>query len=241
MMVFVCCSVPTLKRFGSPAIGRFVTPRSGGGFDHMLDMGMEFGVDNDRFNAKPDRPWDEDAFYDMLDALTESRWGLSDPSLWRCRFVAAPDVVRDAEATLAAYDHYAKRIRAYGMPVALVTQDGMEVSDVPWGRVDALFVGGSDEHKDGPEAAALIAEGLRRGKWVHMGRVNSVDRALYARRIGVRSIDGSSLGRYNKVQLPKILDALEAPYRHPRSWPFMQGRSPRYKRPARLPAPSPSY
>jgi hypothetical protein len=92
----------------------------------------------------------------------------------RCRFVVAPDVVGDAEATLALSAPMLPRIRALGFGVALVAQDGLEdLWPVPWGDFDCLFLGGTTEWKLGPAVRGLVAEAKEQGKWVHMGRVNS--------------------------------------------------------------------
>ena len=66
------------------------------------------------------------------------------PHVGRCAFATAPDVVGDAAATLARSLPMAGRIRAIGYPVALVAQDGLEHLAVPWGEIDALFLGFTD-------------------------------------------------------------------------------------------------
>jgi hypothetical protein len=111
----------------------------------------------------------------------------------RCRFATAPDVVGDAEATLARSLPFLPKIRALGYPAALVGQDGLELLDVPWDEFDCLFLGGSTEWKLGPHAARLVGEAKARGKWVHMGRVNSQKRMEYATAIGCDSADGTAL------------------------------------------------
>ena len=123
----------------------------------------------------------------------------------RCLFVAAPDVVGDGAATLAVLQPMASHIRALGWPVALVGQDGMENMTVPWDDVDWLFVGGSTEWKLGPHARELAGEAKRRGKWVHMGRVNSEKRYRYAAAIGCDSADGTFLTFGPDVNLPRLL------------------------------------
>jgi hypothetical protein len=60
-----------------------------------------------------------------------------------------------------------------GYPIAFATQDGLEVDEAPWDELNVLFVGGSDFHKLGPSAWALIRRAQELGKWVHIGRVNS--------------------------------------------------------------------
>lgn len=111
----------------------------------------------------------------------------------RCLFVAAPDVVGDADATLGLLEPMARRLRAAGWPVALVGQDGMEKMHVPWQLVDWLFVGGSTEWKMSAGAEALIARAQRHGKRVHVGRVNSATRFRHFRSLGCDTADGTSI------------------------------------------------
>jgi hypothetical protein len=109
-----------------------------------------------------------------------------------CLFAVAPDVVGDAVATLARSLPWLPRIRWLGYRVAFVVQDGAEAPGmVPWDMFDALFIGGSTEWKLGPAARALVADAKARGKWVHMGRVNSARRYRYAEAIGCDSADGT--------------------------------------------------
>lgn len=123
----------------------------------------------------------------------------------RCRFATAPDVVGDAAATLARSLPFLPKIRALGYHAALVAQDGLESLDVPWDEFDALFIGGSTQWKLGSHAARLAAEAKARGKWVHMGRVNSQKRLEYAAAIGCDSADGTYLTFGPDVNLPNVL------------------------------------
>lgn len=131
---------------------------------------------------------------------------LSAQSRRRCLFATAPDVLGDATATLARSAPFFGRIRAwFGLPVALVAQDGLERLDVPWREFDVLFIGGSTTWKLGPAAANLAAEARRRGKHVHMGRVNSRQRLRYADAIGCDSADGTFLAYGPDVNLARML------------------------------------
>lgn len=128
-----------------------------------------------------------------------------------CMFATAPDVVGDAEATLARSVPWLRPIRDLGYPAALVAQDGLEELTVPWDAFDVLFLGGSTEWKLGPHAAALTAEAIARGKPVHMGRVNSFKRFAYARRIGCASVDGTYLTFGPDKNLPRLLRWINTP------------------------------
>lgn len=111
----------------------------------------------------------------------------------RCLFVAAPDVLGDAAATLERFPGMAHRLRGAGWPVALVGQDGMEAEQVPWGLVDWLFVGGTTEWKMGKDARRLIMAALERGVPVHVGRVNSWRRYATFAVMGCASVDGTMI------------------------------------------------
>lgn len=127
-----------------------------------------------------------------------------------CLFAVAPDVVGDAAATLARSAPWLPRIRGLGYPAALVAQDGLEALEVPWQSFDVLFIGGSTEWKVGPHARALVAEAKHLGKHVHMGRVNTYRRLLYAATIGCDSADGTGLTRGPDKNLPILLRWLRA-------------------------------
>jgi len=62
-----------------------------------------------------------------------------------------------------------------------------------------------------PAAAAreLVREAKRRGKWVHMGRVNSLKRLQYATSIGCDSADGTYLVKAPDGNLPTLLAWLD--------------------------------
>lgn len=98
------------------------------------------------------------------------------PHQGTCLGIPIPDVVGDALATLRQFSQYWRGVKDLGYPVAFVSQDGITPEITPWDYFDVLFVGGSDDHKLGNEAGAMIAEAKHRGKWVHVGRVNRASR-----------------------------------------------------------------
>lgn len=126
-----------------------------------------------------------------------------------CLFATAPDVVGDAARTLGRSAPLLPMIRSLGYPAALVAQDGLEHLEIPWGQFDVLFIGGSTEWKLGPAARDLTREAKHRGKWVHMGRVNSRKRFKYATEIGCDSVDGTYLVFGPRVNLPRLLGWFE--------------------------------
>jgi hypothetical protein len=112
-----------------------------------------------------------------------------------CKFVVAPDVLKDHEATLAMFKQWGPRLRAEGWPVAFVAQNGCTPSAVPWAGIDALFIGGDTEWKLSSVVDDLLLEAAARHKWRHVGRVNTLRRIrhFFGR---CDSIDGSGFSRF---------------------------------------------
>jgi hypothetical protein len=69
----------------------------------------------------------------------------------------------------------------------------MTPGSIPWDEFDCLFIGGRDDFKEGPLVRDACREARRRGKWVHMGRVNTLHRLRIALDFGVDSVDGTYL------------------------------------------------
>lgn len=144
---------------------------------------------------------DAPAWLRMLAKLAERR----DRPLWVC----CPDVVADMGATWAMYDVWAPVLRSLGLPVALVLQDGLELfrwrARLPstWGELAGVFVGGSTDWKLSPFARSVCEEAKARGKWVHVGRVNTERRILTLGRWGcVDTFDGSGFSKWGRTRLP---------------------------------------
>ena len=108
-------------------------------------------------------------------------------------FAVAPDVPFDWTETLRLSRPWLHRIRRLGCPAALCAQEGMTLESIPWDEFDALFIGGADAFKEGPQVRAACREAKRQGKWVHMGRVNGLRRLRIALEFGVGSVDGTYL------------------------------------------------
>lgn len=128
-----------------------------------------------------------------------------------CSFAVAPDVVGDAVATLERSTPWLAKIRELGYPVAFVAQDGIENTVVPWDEFDALFIGGSTEFKLGDVAREAILEAKRRGKYVHVGRVNSRKRFMLFAELevdgvpAVDSVDGTFLTFAPRQNIHRLL------------------------------------
>lgn len=162
-----------------------------------LTAGRVWGIDNGAFAG-----FDANAFVDLIGRLRR---------VPGCRFVVAPDVVGDSRATAELFDLWEPMIRALGYPVALAAQDGLTVPGVPWDRIDALFIGGSTEWKLSREVDNLLAFAGARGKWRHVGRVNTRRRMRHFWNL-TDSIDGSGFSRWPKRgrQATRWLAELEA-------------------------------
>lgn len=145
--------------------------------------GRIWGLDNGAFSD-----FDANAFTDALERYR---------GVPGCRFVTCPDVVGDALTTLRKFRLWAPMIRALGYPVALVAQDGLTVEATPWDAIDALFIGGTTAWKLSRQADELLAYASARGKWRHVGRVNSRRRIehVWGR---CDSIDGSGFSWFPK-------------------------------------------
>jgi hypothetical protein len=155
-------------------LGQMVTPNQG---NRVVD-GARWIFDNGRFSTKG---WTPERYFDALEKHAGT------PG---CVFAVVPDVVADAAGTNRLWAKWDRGLRRHGYPIGYVIQDG--ATSIPrW--CDAIFVGGSDAFKLGPEARALVALAKRHGKWVHMGRVNSFKRLAYAAEIGCDSADGTFL------------------------------------------------
>lgn len=135
-----------------------------------------------------------------------------------CLFATAPDVVADARATWERSRYVLPVLRALGYRAALVAQDGAEAMRLDWSTFDALFIGGSTAWKLSEAAYALIGEAKGRGKWVHVGRVNSLRRLRAAAFAGADSADGTFLKVAPDINLPRMLRWLDALARQPHLW-----------------------
>jgi hypothetical protein len=144
-------------------------------------QGGRFAMDNGAYSSfSPDR------YRAMLERMYKVRE--------QCIFVTAPDVVGCARRTLETFRVWERDLRSW--PIAFVAQDGMEDFDIPWDQIAAVFIGGSTEWKLSIHAAHIVKAARILGKWVHVGRVNTVMRYEHFMKLGADSFDGSGLARF---------------------------------------------
>lgn len=171
-------------------LGHLVTPKNRSGIGSLLATGLKWAVDNGAFSG-----FDPMAFRRLLGRVAGQP---------RLLWIVCPDCVGDAAETLKLFDHWQPEVSEAG-PVAFVGQDGQEDLDLPWERFNCLFIGGTTEWKLSKTAQDLAAEAKLRGKWVHLGRVNSRRRLRYAWSIQADSTDGSSASMFGDKYIHKYL------------------------------------
>lgn len=152
------------------------------GMRQYPDAGQVHALDNGCFKRTR---WREEVWRRFLDQRR--------PWQSTCLFAVVPDVLGDAAATIERFHRTAGEVRRRGYRVAFVAQDGLELQAAPWSDFDVLFIGGTTAFKLSEAAYQLVAEAKRRGKWVHIGRVNSLERNLAFLAAGADSSDGTVL------------------------------------------------
>jgi len=193
LRILVSGATRTVKRLAPhPNLGQLITPQAG----NRVLPGMPWAADNAAYSN-----WDSTRFLRMLDRIT---------GLPHCLFVTVPDAVGDAAATLRRWGDWRQVTATAGHPLAFVAQDGIEATNVPWDEFAVLFVGGTDAYKCSRASIRIICQAVLRGKRVHIGRVNSKDRLLWAFEHGAHSVDGTCFSMFPDSYLPRYLEQLQA-------------------------------
>lgn len=211
MLIYVSGATATLRRIGeAQRIGHLLTPANWNDPAALMTTGRGIAVDNAAFSN-----FDHAAFL----ALAEQLKDLDCFYNW----LAVPDIVGDARATLGLFAEYAGLLLDADpdrWPLAFVGQDGAENLDLDdaLGLARCLFIGGSTEWKLSAAAADLAAEAKRRGLWLHMGRVNTKGRLRYAREIGCDSVDGSGCSKWPDANIPTMIRWLRQLEAQPSLW-----------------------
>ncbi len=143
---------------------------------------VPYGLDNGCFKRFEQRTWER-----MLDDCFDLKMP---------KFVCLPDIVGNAQRTQELF--YEFELRTNGLPRALVLQDGINNVFIDWRKISAVFVGGTDAFKISPEVFQTCKAAKMLGKWVHVGRVNTVE--MLADWVDVAdSIDGSGISKYDHM------------------------------------------
>ena len=172
-------------------LGWLNTPRSAMSFDTLQKTRLPIGIDNSAFTF-----FDEKRYRGLISRVNcDVEW------------ITLPDVVGDPHATNRLWTEWFDEIPDE-IPRAYVGQDGCENLRIPWDEFGCFFIGGTTEWKLSQSTAILVKEAQRRGKIVHMGRVNSQKRLKYAYQIGCDSVDGSGYSRFLKKYLVRDLEFL---------------------------------
>lgn len=149
-------------------------------------LSVEWALDNGVFGAwQSGREWSEEPFFRFLDKY----------AAWKPRWVVCPDWVSDRNLTLQRWRDYSPAIKAFGVPIAFVVQDGMTSADVPK-DADVVFVGGSTQWK-----WRNLRQWTEAFPRVHVGRVNTYHLLWSAHRSGAESCDGTGWFRGDAKQL----------------------------------------
>lgn len=159
--------------------GQLLTPLTG-----YSNWGAYFAIDNGAFSR-----FDNIAFLKLLQREKVNKHF--------CRFVTIPDIVGNARRTLELWKE--RESFAKNWPHALVAQNGLEDMDIPWSELTALFIGGGDPWKDSKAVADLVKTAKTFGKWVHVGRVNTVRRYRHFDELGADTCDGSGIAMYDHM------------------------------------------
>jgi hypothetical protein len=154
-----------------------------------------WGADNNCFN---DPDFDLSIYLKFLENMK--------PVAKNCLFAPAPDVVGDADATIERSYPVLPQIRAAGFPAAFVAQNGVENMAIRWDFFDCLFIGGDDNFKESDAVAYLCREAMKRQKWIHCGRVNSLRRLILMQKFGCDSVDGTFVAFGPDKNFPIVVD-----------------------------------
>jgi len=205
MRILVSGATPTVNEMlcgpYSYMLGKFLTPNNGNDLDLLIRSTPWWAIDNGAYSK-----FVYDKFWNLLiETWIRQQAGMP-------LFVAVEDVVADGKRTLDLFMdwkiHLEDEIGFIPWNLALVLQNGMEDMDLPWDEFPAVFVGGTTDWKL-YGAISLAKEAKRRGKYVHVGRVNTHRRLRWARDVlGADSVDGTNFTRFPRVKLTRALEVL---------------------------------
>ena len=168
---------------------------------HKAHSFLPYAIDNGIYaDTMAGRTWEFKPFCKLLSKAKSSRV--------QPEFIVVPDVLFDAEKTKKQFRQYKRRIKQLGFQfrLAMAVQDGMTPKDIPSKDVVA-FIGGSTKFKH-EQTLKFVKAGFD----VHVGRVNTLKRLLWASELGCKSVDGSGWFRRGGIQSeskrPQLIDEL---------------------------------
>lgn len=179
-------------------LGKYISPSSHANkksLDLIVKQGCIWGADNDCFVG-----FDEKLYTKMIKSIPKTK---------TLKYVTLPDVVGSHAETMRLFETWQPILKNEQIPVGFVLQDGCINSEVPYDKVDAIFIGGSTQYKLSNQVRTITETAKQKRKWVHMGRVNSLQRVVYAHNIGCDSFDGSGFSMFSKIKIPPTLKTLQ--------------------------------
>ena len=183
-----------MEEYGYSNIGLIIQPFT---YNYLRTERLKvfdgIGIDNGMFTKAGQQNFSWDKYEKMVKiALAQEKRGV----LAKLHFFTIPDEPFNWLKTMEKFKEsraVVQKLRGLGAPVAVVTQNGANINNVPWDDIDVIFIGGNDNYKVGPESEAITKEAQKRGKGVHMGRVNGLKRLNTASEWGVDTADGTYL------------------------------------------------
>lgn len=173
----------------------------GNSLHRQIDLYPFFAVDNGCYGDK----FDPDKWRRTLDAAA----GWQE----KCLFAAVPDrfdpndLKGNHAATLDLWPIWRQEVLDRGLPAAFVCQNGSTPDDVP-DDAQAVFIGGDTEWKLSRWAWAQVVAGKARGRWTHVGRVNTAVRWGSVRIFGADSADGTLVKHGPRPEMIRQLRAM---------------------------------
>lgn len=149
---------------------------------------ITYGLDNGAFT--------------LFNSRTFTKMAIAAVNDSRCLWIAVPDYPYCAYSTLGLFHHWKSIVPKKR---AFVLQNGIyrHKMAIPWEEIVCVFVGGDDDFKESREAVEIAIEARERGKWVHVGRVNTVRRLDFWEPYA-DTFDGSGIARFSHMRDPII-------------------------------------
>lgn len=121
------------------------------------------------------RPLDFDRYDQWLDEFSQSARN-------RCLFITVPSDTN--------WDTWSNGLAAHGLPLGFVVDNSTDISKIPWGEFEVLFIGGSLRWKFSRAVVDLSCIAHRNDTAIHVSRVATETRMGWCAGIGASSVDG---------------------------------------------------